>query len=605
MTTVLFLPGEFSEASSVIDSLSARPEFTVLTADDPAAVPQIIAEQSDIACFICSDVLPDTDPIGVMDSLRDAYPALPIVLYAESGSESLAAEAINHDVTAYLPYHPPPDTTDRLAEFIEFAIEKGSTEAMLRERVKEYRGIRRISLLLEESVDRPQVELMQAIIAGIPPAFQYPADTVVRLTVGDTDVSTSDFESCLDTFAAHTMTANGDSIELEIGYTTTKPPADEGPFLDEELSLCNTIIRLLKGGFERRQYLEELSRREALFREVAENVEEVLWVSDPSNEEMYYVNPEYEHVWGLSRESLYADPGSFIDAIHPADRESVTDALSSVATEGYAEEYRIIQPDGTVRWIYDRGVPVVDETGTVYRIVGIAQDITERKLQSQQLTILNRVLRHNIRNELNVVLGNAELIADEGSDTISAYANRITDSATQLHGLAEKHRRLADRVTAPATNASVALVDQLHPSITKIREQFVDASVTATIPEQSEAHTIGQVEFIVYELLHNAITHSDVDHPVVDLETTITSDTVILSVTDNGPGIPPGEIEILGDIEEPLNHASGITLWLIHWIVTNAGGTMDYESNDPRGSTMTVRLPRLDAVAPDDGPGNT
>jgi PAS domain S-box-containing protein len=135
-----------------------------------------------------------------------------------------------------------------------------------------------------------------------------------------------------------------------------------------------------------REAEERRSRREAeeKFRQIAENIREVFWMSNPSNSEMIYISPAYEAIWGRSREDLYRAPRSWLDAIHPEDRERVAHASQTDEVSGkYDESYRIVRPDGSVRWIRDRGFPVRDPAGKVYRIVGIAEDMTERKLAEE------------------------------------------------------------------------------------------------------------------------------------------------------------------------------------------------------------------------------
>ena len=122
------------------------------------------------------------------------------------------------------------------------------------------------------------------------------------------------------------------------------------------------------------------------FRQLAENIREVLWMTDPRKKEMIYVSPRYEATWGRTCESLYASPRNWLEAIHPEDRERVQKASLSKQISGeYDELYRIIRPDGSVRWIQDRAFPVRDDSGEVYRIVGIAEDITKRKDVEQAL----------------------------------------------------------------------------------------------------------------------------------------------------------------------------------------------------------------------------
>jgi PAS domain S-box-containing protein len=119
---------------------------------------------------------------------------------------------------------------------------------------------------------------------------------------------------------------------------------------------------------------------EQRFRQLAEHITGVFWLSDPVKTRILYVSPGYEQVWGRTVQSLYDQPRSYLDAIHPADRPRVLASLArQAAGEATAEEYRIVRPDGTVRWVWDRGFPVRDDSGRVYRIAGVAEDITERR----------------------------------------------------------------------------------------------------------------------------------------------------------------------------------------------------------------------------------
>ncbi len=137
---------------------------------------------------------------------------------------------------------------------------------------------------------------------------------------------------------------------------------------------------------ERRRAETKLQEREELFRQLAENIRHVFWMRDIEQNQMVYVSPAYEEVWGRSPASLYEDPASFIEAIHPEDRPRVTAALQQQNEhELFNEEYRIIRPDGSIRWIWARSFPVPNEQGQVYRLAGIAEDISQGKQVEQAL----------------------------------------------------------------------------------------------------------------------------------------------------------------------------------------------------------------------------
>ncbi len=141
---------------------------------------------------------------------------------------------------------------------------------------------------------------------------------------------------------------------------------------------------------ERKLTEEALRWSEARFREVAENIHEVFWVTTVDKTQMLYISPAYETIWGRSCRSLYDRPQSWLDAIHPEDQGCVIHASQSQQAGGaYDVEYRIIRPDGEVRWIHDQAFPVKDsdqgQDGVVLRVVGVAEDITSRKLADESI----------------------------------------------------------------------------------------------------------------------------------------------------------------------------------------------------------------------------
>ena len=134
---------------------------------------------------------------------------------------------------------------------------------------------------------------------------------------------------------------------------------------------------------------ERLRTSELRFRQVTESIREVFWVTDTSKNQMVYISPGYEEIWGRTCESLYAAPDDWMNAIHHEDRDRVRQAALTKQRSGeYDEEYRIMRPDGSIRWIRDRAFPVRGDDGHVYRVAGIAEDITERKLAEAQVVIL-------------------------------------------------------------------------------------------------------------------------------------------------------------------------------------------------------------------------
>lgn len=145
---------------------------------------------------------------------------------------------------------------------------------------------------------------------------------------------------------------------------------------------------------------EELRSSEEQFRQLTENIREVFFLATPDLNQILYISPAYEEVWGRTPQSLCEQPQTWLDSIHPKDRSRVEAALTRhlLLTQEFQEEYRIVRPGGSVRWVWVRGFQVRNSAGQVTRIAGIAEDITEDK--RAQAEILNALLKEKELNDL-------------------------------------------------------------------------------------------------------------------------------------------------------------------------------------------------------------
>ena len=172
---------------------------------------------------------------------------------------------------------------------------------------------------------------------------------------------------------------NGEEFPAEISFSKR--------FKDGKYYFTGVIRDVSK-----RRLVNALRESEERFRQLAEHIHEVFWLSEADTNEMIYISPGYAKVWGHSLESLYDAPHSWFDAVHPNDATRLREAVILKQSRGdYNEEYRIVQPDGSLRWIRDRAFPVKNNDGEVYRIAGVAADITARKLLEMRLTAQNIV----------------------------------------------------------------------------------------------------------------------------------------------------------------------------------------------------------------------
>src|SRR5450759_4701143 len=200
-------------------------------------------------------------------------------------------------------------------------------------------------------------------------------------------------------------------------YIMKKSLARLAPALERELK--ETQMRAAH-----RRAQADLTDSEKRFRQMAENIRDVFFLREAGSNRILYVSPAYEEIWGRSCESLYANPESWIEAIHPDDRASTYEKSKAGMLAGNAEfEYRIVRPDGSIRWIKLRGFPVRDDAANLVRITGVAEDITERKQAGQELRESERRFSDMLGN---VALVSVMLDREERITYCNEYLLRLT-----------------------------------------------------------------------------------------------------------------------------------------------------------------------------------
>jgi len=241
------------------------------------------------------------------------------------------------------------------------------------------------------------------------------------------------------------------------------------------------------------------------------------------------------------------------------------------------------------------------------------QQIREREQQirerERRLSVLNRVLRHNLQNDMTVIQGYAEILPSAGQEQLEQASEKILQKSRGLVNHGKKARRL-ETVMENAEGGPVDLDigQEVLNMVEKYDEEYPGFVVDTDIDERAWAKAVSGVEFGIESIVENAFHHNDSDDPTVSIRLEQVGDEVHIHVEDNGPGIPEHEREVLTQDEETsLEHGSGIGLWLAYWAVVKSDGELEFDTPEEGGSIVTIKLPGTDPPegADDDDSGLT
>jgi PAS domain S-box-containing protein len=405
------------------------------------------------------------------------------------------------------------------------------------------------------------------------------------------------------------VTEHGDVIEIEetvptgagdrVRLTRKSPVYDDD---GEITALCGVSTDIT----DQKQRERELKRLTERFELAVESANLGVWDWDMTTDEVDF-GERWVEMLGHSPDEIDSSFEEWQRRVHPDDIGPVEDALDDHIvgkTDLYDAEHRLRTANGEWKWIRTTGRVVErNEDGEPVRTVGIHLDIDQRKtyeqtLQGQldNLEVLNQMVRHDVRNALQLVLAYGDMIEDYVGDDGEEHLQKILEGGRKAVDITQTAGEVTEVLLHSAGDRTpVAARPVLEEQVEDVRtsHEGVVVSIEETIPDVAVLAD-DMLESVFRNLLSNTIIHNDKELPEVTVSAALDDEMVRVRVADNGPGIPSDQKEqIFEKNEKGLNsEGTGLGLYLVQTLVDRYSGDVWAEDNEPEGSVFIVELPR-------------
>ena len=404
---------------------------------------------------------------------------------------------------------------------------------------------------------------------------------------------------------------------------------------DRFVGICGIARDVTERVAEREQLRrseQALRESEGLVRQITENIDQIFYLSSRESQQVLYVSPQFEKLWDMSMEEVIANPKGFLDRIHPEDRPRVQ--RTAFKALDFDMEYRLLRPDGSIRWVHDKGFPVRNEDGKVTRVAGIVEDVTDRKVLEEQLRQAQKMesvgqlaggVAHDFNNLLLVIQNSVRFIeeglvsddpAREDLTLIAGAAERGASLVRQL--LAFSRKQIIDPKVLNVNDVIEETENLLRRAVGERIEILLKLDPRLELT-QIDPNQLGHV-------LMNLVVNSRDAMPQGGTFSIETSNVVLteemeegfdplpagryvcISVSDTGHGI---ERDVVPKIFEPFfstkskAEATGLGLSMVYGIVSQAGGRISVHSEPRIGSTFKVYLPAAEGSVDVEPPPTT
>jgi PAS domain S-box-containing protein len=597
---VLYVDDDEAVLTATADYLAGLDErLAVLTETDPETALDRL-QPEDIDCLVSDYWMAEMDGLEFLQAVRAEFPELPFIFYTGKGSEEVASEAISNDATAYVQKSTGTDDYELLLNRVQQAVSR------YRERVS-YRELFEnigVGVCVRDIESYELIEANQEYCD----LFGYDRDELADLTL---DALTADHEgysgerarTLIDTAVEEGEREGEWPYRLQGGKTVW---ADISHRISE-IRGTERVLTTVKDITERKEREERLLTVKERLDLAVEGANLGVWDWNMASDAVTF-NDQFAAIIEVPADALESSISTWLDRIHPEDLPAVEDGIEA-HNDGQAEyydfEYRLQTASGDWKWVQTLGRVVERADGEPQRAVGIHISINERKRYEQRLKqqrdsleTLNQMVRHDIRNDLQIVLAYLDTLDMHVEGEPQEYLDAAFESAQSAVGLTQTARELAEAMLqAEADRYPVRLASTLRTQVEDISSAETGAEIS--LGDCSADTTVlanDMLDSVFRNLLQNAIEHNDKEVPEVLVSVTDREESVVVQVADNGPGVPDNQKEdIFVKGEKGLDsEGSGIGLYLVETLVGQYDGSVWVEDNDPEGAIFNVELPRAD-----------
>jgi PAS domain S-box-containing protein len=344
---------------------------------------------------------------------------------------------------------------------------------------------------------------------------------------------------------------------------------------------------------EQKQLERELRDSKERYESLFKSIQDAILVAD-TDRRIINCNPGFTRQFGYELDEIKGKPTSLVYESEAEFEEMGEEIRRHMGDSTFTYTINYQKKSGQVFPGETSVFYLKNSEGDITGLIGVIRDVSDRQERLKQLKIFDRILQHKFHNDMNVIEGNLELVADTDDMNIKSYVETVQETAADLRQTVDKEREITKFLTDTPPNDTFDIRDTVENVVDGVLTTYPFAEITVNGPTKVEGIANRRISEALEELLENGIIHTNSQTPRIEIRIHQEDDIVTVEIEDEGPTIPEMERKILtGEMDlSPLNHPEGMGLWLVQLIVNKSNGSLEFAVTENGGNIVTVRLQR-------------